>query len=414
MRNIIGSIVIGAVLLVAGCNSSRDADTGETEFTPNPTPDNIVVISNRVIEPALNSASQLPTATPIGQAYVEQARSAEMVLVNIYQRSNPSVVNIEVVERDSLSDIIDSSGSGFIYDDRGHIVTNAHVVIDAQEILVTFSDGYVADARIVGVDEYSDLAVIQVEDVDPSYLVPVTLGDSDGVEVGQYVVAIGNPFGLRSSMTTGIISATGRTLDSEFLINPSNRATYSNPSIIQIDAAVNPGNSGGPILNLDGRVIGVATAIRSDNGTFQGVAYAVPVNTLRRVAPQLIESGRVAYPRLGIQTVDHTRPGMSMAALSAELDLPVQRGILITNVFPDSPASEAGLLGGDPDNEVIVRGIPVRLGGDIIVAIDDIYINDLDELLEYLVHYKSPGAEVILTVSRDSQTLEVSLILGER
>lgn len=414
MRNIIGSFIIGVVLLIAGCSSSRDADTGETDLDAEPTYDNIAVISNRVIESALDTGVQQPTATPVGQAYIEQARAAELVLVNIYERVNPSVVNIEVVERDSFSDFIDSSGSGFVYDNQGHIITNAHVVIDAREILVTFSDGYVAEASIVGVDEYSDLAVIKVNDVDPIYLMPVELGDSTQIAVGQYVVAIGNPFGLRSSMTTGIISATGRTLDSEFLINPSNRATYSNPSIIQIDAAVNPGNSGGPILNLDGQVIGVATAIRSDNGTFQGIAYAVPVNTLRRVAPQLIETGRVAYPRLGIQTVDHTRPGMSMAALASELDLPVQRGILITNVFPDSPADDAGLRGGDPDNEITVRGTPVRVGGDIIVAIDDIFITDLDELLEYLVQYKSPGDEVILTVIRDGQTLEVSLILGER
>ncbi len=408
-------VLIGAV--VAGCSASQDADT-QAETQPlsqrnNVTNENIVVISNQPLDPVANGPSQTGTATPLPPSSVDQARAVETVLINIYQRVNPSVVNIEVVERSSNNDIFDSSGSGFVYDRQGHIVTNAHVVLEAREILVTFSDGSVAEAELVGIDEYSDLAVIHV-DVDPEYLFPVEVGDSSTVQVGQYVVAIGNPFGLRSSMTTGIVSATGRTLASQFLINPSTQDIYSNPAIIQIDAAVNPGNSGGPVMDLDGRVIGVTTAIRSDTGTFQGVAYAVPANTLNQVAPQLIANGEVAYPWLGIVTPRHSEPGLSMPALASELNLPVRNGVLIMEVEPGSPAERAGLQGGTPESEVVIRGRRIWVDGDIIVAINGEFIFDLDELMEYLIQNTSPGDVITLTVVRDNQTLEVPLELGQR
>ncbi|NDJ85888.1 MAG: PDZ domain-containing protein [Chloroflexi bacterium] len=366
---------------------------------------------NNPVEPVYQWPAQAPTATPVPVEYINQARAAEEVLVNIYERVNRSVVNIEVVDRGSRSDFIDSSGSGFVLDREGHIATNAHVVIDAREILVTFSDGFVASAEIIGVDEYSDLAVIKV-DVDPERLIPVIIGDSSEVRIGQSIVAIGNPFGLRSSMTTGIISATGRTLESQALINPSTQDVYNNPAIIQIDADVNPGNSGGPILDLEGRVIGIATAIRSDSGIFEGVAYAVPSNTLSRIAPQLIERGFAEYPWLGIRTIDHSQPGLSMGALSVELGLPAQNGVLIQDVLDDSPAEEAGLRGGDTN--VTVRGIPIRVGGDIIVAINGLFIADLDELLEYLVQNHAPGDVVTLTIVRGDETLDLDVELGIR
>lgn len=413
------SIILGILLIIVlltGCNLKRQ---GSDESASNVTENNIVqeqnsnntVLASRPVKSDLEFAPQIaPTATAVPAEIVDQAHAAELVYINLYERISPSVINIEIVDLRSRSDAIASSGSGFVFDSTGHIITNAHVVLDAREIFVTFSDGYVASAEIVGIDDFSDLAVIKV-DVDPSRLFPVTLGNSDEVVVGQSTVAIGNPFGLRSSMTTGIVSATGRTLDSNNLINPGTLDIYSNPAIIQIDAAVNPGNSGGPILNLDGEVIGIATAIRSETGTFQGIAYAVPVNTIRRVIPQLIENGRVAYPWLGITTVP-SEPGLSVAALAEDWDLPVTQGVLIQDVRSNSPAAQAGLQGGT--RQETIRGTNVTLGGDIIVAVDGIFVADLDQILEYLIQNTAPGDSVILTVVRGDETLDFTVILGER
>lgn len=413
LKRLLAALVVGVVALAA-CSGL---------YAPEPTPDDtaaaqvapqnssIRVISNSVA-PAISRPAQLdPTATALPPVAVNQALAVEDVFVNIYERVSPSVVNIEVVDERSSTDAIDSSGSGFVYDLQGHIITNAHVVLDAREILVTFPNGTVSQGVVVGTDEFSDLAVIRVE-VGPGVLLPVAFGDSLGIRVGEYIVAIGSPFGLENSMTTGIISATGRSLSSQRLINPLTEQIYNNPSIIQIDAAVNPGNSGGPILNLQGEVVGVATAIRSDTGVFQGVAYAVPVNTVLRVVPQLIENGSAVYPWLGVQAAPTDEAGLSMPVLAAEYGLATNRGVLITGVLDGSPAFQAGLQGG---SEVVVfRGRQFSLGGDIIVAIDGENINDLDELLTYLVERTSPGEAVVLTVIRGEQTLAVPLTLGVR
>ena len=411
---VVGAVVAVLVMLMAACSGMYAPEsTPETEQNQREVPanSNIRVISNSVAPARAGFAQQDPTPTAVPMDSGDP-RSFETLLINIYQRVNPSVVNIEVVDELSNSDSIDSSGSGFVFDADGHIVTNAHVVIGAREISVTFFNGEVADAEIIGFDNYSDLAVIRVSNVPANTLYPVTLGNSNDLQVGQFIVAIGNPFGLESSMTTGIVSATGRTLRSQQLINPLTDQVYSNPAIIQIDAAVNPGNSGGPILDLNGDVIGVATAIRSDSGLFQGVAYAVPVNTLGRVVPQLIENGIAVYPWLGVSAAPTDEPGLSMPVLAREFDLAVDRGVMISAVLEDSPAFRAGLQGGS--ETALFRGIPIALGGDIIVAIDGTFVNDLDELLSYLVENTSPNQEVMLTIVRGEQTLEVPVILGER
>ena len=392
---------------------SRPATTQAVVFRRQVAPPSAEDLRNANYRPSgwtapLSQLEATPTLFP--PELIAEADLESQLLDNIYQRVNPAVVNIEIVSRlHSVSDIIDSSGSGFVLDTEGHIVTNAHVVRDAQEILVTFYNGAVAEAELVGYDDYSDLAVISVP-VDKANLLPVTLGDSNDLHVGQRVIAIGNPFGLQGSMTEGIISALGRSLPSAQMLD-ARYQRYSNPSIIQVDASVNPGNSGGPLLDTYGRVIGINTAIRSDTGVFQGIAFAVPVNTMKRIVPQLIENGEAQYPWLGISSLSN-EGGYSVAALADELGLPVQYGVLVTGVADNSPAAHAGLQAGT--DFVEVRGMQIARDADIIVAINGETVHDIDELVAYLVENASPGDTVVLTIVRGGQTLDVDVTLGVR
>jgi S1-C subfamily serine protease len=367
----------------------------------------VVSVSNHSSRDVL--VAQIATPTQVAAELMNTLAVEDQVLINLYQRVNPSVVNIEIAGRTSFFDGISSSGSGFVYDQEGHIITNAHVVADATEILVTFHDGYVTNAEIVAVDEYSDLAVLRVN-VRAERLFPAVFGDSSQLLVGQRVVAIGNPFGLQSSMTRGIISAVGRALPSARLINQSNQR-FNNPSIIQVDAAVNPGNSGGPLLNYAGEVVGVNTAIRTDTGTFQGVAFAVPSNTLVRVVPQMIDTGTAEYSWLGVSTFPQ-EPGLNIATLAEVLELPTDYGVMIEEVTPGSPADEAGLQGGD--HTETVRGVDLFVGGDIVIAVNGVAVRDLDQLLAYLVENTSPGDIVTLTVIRGEESLDFAVELGIR
>lgn len=359
-----------------------------------------------------NAPQLAPTPTALPLELIQQADLEYVLLENLYERANPSVVNIEIVSSfHSETDIIDSSGSGFVFDEEGHIVTNAHVVRDAEEVMVTFSTGYVVPAEVVGIDDYSDLAVIKVDPAEVP-LVPLPVGDSNLLQVGQRVVAIGNPFGLDGSMTTGIISALGRSLPSAQLLD-SRYQGYNNPSIIQIDAAVNPGNSGGPLLNSLGEVVGINTAIRTENGGFQGIAFAVPSNTLLRIVPQLIEDGTAEYSWLGISSPATIRGGsFNLGLIADELNLPVRQGVLVSEVFADSPAARAGLQSGT--EREFVRGVEVPVGADIIVAIDGHTVHDIDDLVAYLVENTSPDDVVTLTIVRGNQTLDLDVTLGVR
>jgi 2-alkenal reductase len=321
------------------------------------------------------------------------------------------VVNIEVVRNVSEPGVPDTGGgSGFVYNLDGYIVTNAHVVKDAREISVNFHDGYVASGELVGLDSYSDLAVIRVK-VNAERLHPVTLGDSDSLHVGERAIAIGNPFGLASSMTVGIISGLGRQLRSAELIDAAAAVGFQNPSIIQVDTQINPGNSGGPLLNSRGEVIGVNTAIRTESGVFEGVGFAVPSSTVKRVVPELIASGQVEYPWLGISSRS-SDGGFGVAGLAEPLSLPVNAGVLIFGIVPNSPADKAGLQGGT--RFVTVRGEDICAGGDIVVAIDGRYVDNLDELVAYLVVNNRPGDTVNLLVVRGSETFELPLTLEAR
>ncbi len=350
--------------------------------------------------------------TPVPDTLIQEADAEYLLLTNLYERSAPAVVNVEADTLDpetGQQGVI--RGSGFIYNMQGHIITNAHVIKDATAIRVTFQDGYLTQATRVGYDTFSDLGVVQVN-VGLDRLTPLPLiQDSDTVRVGQRAVAIGNPFGLSSSMSAGIVSGLGRTLRSAELIDEAAPAGFQNPSIIQTDTPINPGNSGGPLLNSRGEVIGVNVAIRTENGLFQGVGFAVPANTVRRVVPALIEEGRVQYAWLGL-TVTPEENGFGVAGLAEALDLPVEAGVLVRGITVGSPADQAGLRGGT--QIVTVRGEPICTGGDIVVAVNGTYINNMDELLTYLVVNTAPEDTITLRVVRDRETFDVPLTLRAR
>jgi S1-C subfamily serine protease len=360
----------------------------------------------------VNERASLQQPTPVSEAIIAEADAEHTLLANLYERLAPSVVFIEVVVGENrefaFRDV--GNGSGFVYDMNGHIITNAHVVKDAVEVRVTFNDGYVAEADIVGYDTYSDIAVIQV-DVNADRLYPISLGDSDRVRVGDRAIVIGNPFGLASSMTSGIISAKGRQLPSAQLIDSTVPGGFQNPSIIQVDADINPGNSGGPLLNSRGEVVGVNTAIRTETGVFEGVGFAVPASTVERVVPELIENGIVDYAWIGISALS-AADGFGVASLAEPLTLPVQAGVMLSTVTPSSPADKAGLRGGT--ETVVIRGREVCTGGDIVVAVDDQPVNSMDELVTYLVTNNSPGDTITLRVIRERETLNIDVNLEGR
>jgi S1-C subfamily serine protease len=332
-------------------------------------------------------------------------------LPDLYDRINPAVVNVQV----RLSNGFDSNGesnqpfgsaqgSGFLYDNQGHFVTNFHVVDGVEEISVVFYDGLILQGELIGADPDSDLAVIRVDNF-PEEIAPLPIGDSSGLRVGEPVVAIGNPFGLQGTMTTGIISALGRTLPSQAAAIGGGR--FNIPNVIQTDAAINPGNSGGPLLNLMGEVVGVNTAIASSDRQFSGVGYAVPANIVARVIPELIENGHFPHPYLGIAGVDVT-PDIREAM---ELDTQ-QRGVLVIDVTEDGPADDAGLAGSTV--EIEINGLPTSIGGDIIINIDDQPVGDFDDLISYLSESTVVGQTVELTVLREGEMMKVEVNLGER
>jgi 2-alkenal reductase len=282
----------------------------------------------------------------------------------------------------------------------GHIVTNYHVVEGAEKIDVTFRDGTMARAEVVGADSESDIAVIQVKDVDPSVLHPVTFANSSELYVGQPVLAIGSPFGQEWTLTTGIVSALGRTISSGF-------SDFSIPSAIQTDAAINPGNSGGPLLDVDGNVIGVNSQILSRSGSNAGVGFAIPANLVQRVARALIEDGAYHYAWLGISG------GALTIDLIEAMDLaPNQRGVMVGEVTAGGPADKAGVHGAD--STVEIDGQEVRVGGDVITAVDSVPVSHMDELIAYLVEQTNPGDEVTLTILRDGSEQQIAVTLGER
>ncbi len=350
---------------------------------------------------ALPTLPPLPEVTPLPQGGAATALSAH--LAELYRRAAPGVVSILTYGEES------GQGSGFVYDRSGHIVTNYHVVRDAEKIEVDFLTGTKVWARLVGTDLDSDLAVLQV-DVPPDEIHPLPLGDSDALQVGEMVVAIGNPFGLRGTMTFGIVSAKGRTLESEHASGMG--GYFSTGDIIQTDAPINPGNSGGPLLNLQGEVVGVNRAIRTSGMTMlgepvnTGIGFAVPVNIVKRVVPVLLSGRSYEYPYIGISGLDQ----LTLEDVE-KLGLSQATGVYIVSVAPDSPAEKAGLRGATEEPN---RPGEVPPGGDLIVAVDGQPVRDFGDLMYYLMYHKKPGDKVTFTVLRGKKQVQIVVTLGRR
>ncbi len=320
-----------------------------------------------------------------------------LTLVELFEKSESGVVRIDVDKINSSRET-GSLGSGFVFDDLGHIITNAHVVESASSVTITFLDGSQYNAQIIGLDKFTDIAVIKVEEK-PRYLHPLQMGDSSTLKVGEQVAAIGNPFGLSGSMTSGIVSQIGRLL-------PSQDTGFSIPNVIQTDAAINPGNSGGPLLNMAGKVMGINTAIQSGTGQSAGIGFAVPSNTILKVVPVLIEEGKYSHPWIGISGKDID------PELAKVRDLDQSKGFLIVTVVPGSPAEIAGLKGVSEIKIIGDKEYPAD--GDIIVSVDGKEVRKISDILIHLQEEKSVGDEMILGILRDGEVMHVILALVER
>jgi len=372
-------LIIGAVALPRTSPVSVSAQTGTATATPTA------------------SGSLLTDGTVI-----EQVQS---IYRGIYDTVNPSVVNIQVLGTYNYGfyvGAVSSQGSGFVWDTQGHIVTNNHVVENAYNITVTFSDGTTTTAEVVGTDVQSDLAVIKV---DPSGLTlhPVSLGDSQAVKVGDLVIAIGNPYGLAGSMTQGIVSALSRslTVDSS---NPFSSSTYTIPDIIQTDAAVNPGNSGGVLVNTSGEVIGVTSAIQSTTNANAGIAFAIPSHIVERIVPVLIKDGRYKHPSLGLSGITLTANYATEMGLDANT-----HGVLITDITPGGAADLAGLRETTQQYTRYNRGVIIF--GDVITAIDGNPVRTYEDLISYIFNKTEVGQKVELTILRDGKEMTVTATL---
>jgi S1-C subfamily serine protease len=426
------ALILALAFIFLGCSSSRIAfsfpegrvSAAATTVVPakSPTPTSTPKPGSEKDVSVAPPPALPPMPTTISPDMVAEADAEEQLLVNIYERVNPSVVNIGVTKKveggeqpqipgmpevppgspEAQPPSLHGEGSGFVYDKEGHIITNDHVIEGVDEVRVTFYDGSTVKAKLVGADPGTDLAVIEVN-VPAASLRPVAWGDSDEVKVGQRAIAIGNPFGLEGTLTTGIVSALGRSL-------PVGVTRFSIPEIIQTDAAINPGNSGGPLLNSAGEVIGVNTAIvpslSGGERSFLGIGFAIPSNIVQRVVPALVARGEYEHPWIGFE-------GTTVSLDIAEaMGLSQARGALVIRVLPDSPAEQAGLRGGE--QSFSVDGNEIAIGGDVIIAIDGQPVNRFNDLLAYLAKKTEVGQQVTLTVIREGEERTIKATLGRR
>ena len=341
--------------------------------------------SNPTAEPVFTESEDAAAEPAVVQPVPVQQTTQERVFIDLYQRVNPAVVSVNLTS---------GGGSGFVIDPEGYIVTNNHVIAEGGPIAVGFADGSTYEAEVVGADSQADVALLKIN---ATGLPALPLGDSEALEVGQLVVAIGSPFGLDNTMTTGIVSGLSHSLPAD---SPTLGSFYTIPSVIQTDAAINPGNSGGPLITLAGEVIGINTAIESSVQSNSGVGFAVPSNVVKSVITQLRESGEVSYPWLGIAG------GTLTSAVAEEIGLAATtRGVLVSEVTAGGPAEAAGLQGGAAET---------GLGGDIITAIDGQTVTLFDDLLSYIVVNATVGQNVTLSILRDGQPQTITVTLGER
>jgi S1-C subfamily serine protease len=398
-KGLVGAFLPILALIAAACSSGLSGSTNEgatPTLTSLDSPPAAAVSAPVVNPPQINAPTPVaPAASPaLAQDLDADAIVAaqEEVLGRIYTEELPSVVHIRVYQSVSSfrfggvpSQVPQGEGSGFVWDGSGHVVTNYHVVADADRVTVIFHDGSQADAKVLGTDPDADIAVLKVNT--SRNLRPVKLGDSDAVKVGQLVAAIGNPFGQEFTMTSGIVSAVGRTIQ-------SGTGPYSVPEVIQTDAAINPGNSGGPLLDRKGQVIGINTQIISRSGSNAGIGFAVPINTAKRVVPVLISGGSYSYSWLGVT-------GGTLTPETAEArGLPAgTQGVAVGELTRGGPAASAGL----------------RANSDVIVAINGTPVNDMDDLISYLANNTRPGDRVTLDVLREGgRRVKVEVTLGTR
>jgi serine protease Do len=337
----------------------------------------------------------------------------------LFARAKDSVVQVTVRGTPSpfVNNLTLAIGSGFVFDRQGHIVTNNHVIYGGSNVTVTFSNGTIYTAEVVGADIFSDIAVLKVvtkeeetaQGVSKGFI-PLPLGNSSMLAIGDEVAAIGNPFGLTGSMTTGVVSGLGRLIPIQTtnITTTPEAAAFSIPNIIQTDAAINPGNSGGPLLNMKGEVVGLNTAILSSGEFFSGIGFSIPSDTLRIIVPALIANGTYLHPWVGVGGTDVT-PEIALA-----LGLEEAKGFLVTDIIPGSPADEYGIRGGDMPISNITGFEGLRLGGDIIMKVDDQIVNKTDDFLSYIETKKQVGDTVTMTILRDGKLIEIDLVLGSR
>lgn len=384
-------LVVGGVLWLAGCQ-------------PGQLPSFIPVMKTPMLVPTFTPTPPALLAQPTEDTSIIDAAGldfAERRIIDVYERVAPSVVSIttQVLRRGFFFEVPEEgAGSGFILDPAGHVLTNYHVVQGAREIDVSINDEYVLPATIVGVDPRNDIAVLKVE-APADILVPVEFGSSENLKVGQRAIAIGNPFGqFGRTLTIGVISALNRTLEGS--------AGRTITGIIQTDAAINRGNSGGPLLDSSGRLIGINTAIFSPTGTSAGVGFAVPVDTVKRLLPDLLSLGRYRHPWLGVRYAYELK-----TSLANSLDLSTTQGLLIVQLYEDSPLAQAGVRGAQ--QETVVGNQRVYIGGDILVAIDGQSVQTLDGMETLLEDNYTVGDEVTVTLVRDGQPFELTTQLVE-
>jgi S1-C subfamily serine protease len=344
------------------------------------------------VTPAILTSETTDIKSPLTTLFKKVENSVVQITSKVSTVNPYIIINGSPLENQSTR-----LGSGFVYDDAGHIITNNHVVAGAQIVDVRFVDGNIYSAKVIGTDPSNDIAVLQItDDFSEEHVIPLILGDSSALEVGQQIIAIGNPFGLSNTMTTGIVSQVGRLL-------PNREAGFSIPNVIQTDAAINPGNSGGPMLNLQGHVIGINTAIQSTTGEFSGIGFAVPSDTIKRIVPSLIEKGFFEHPWLGVSGTSVTPD------IAKQIGLPKNyKGVFVTTLVKDGPAQKAGL------QEATYNAKQELKGGDIITALDGHQIRNIDDLVIYLADNKKVGDSVVIEIHRDNSVIELTTILQAR